>query len=92
MLYSCSACECNEEGSEGVDCDDNSGKCNCNANIVGDKCTQCAAEHFAFSGIISMFSCGLFMAHYTFWNVHFSVEFLMATLDGLNSTYSFEST
>ena len=48
MLYSCSACECNEEGSEGVDCDDNSGKCNCNANIVGDKCTQCAAEHFAF--------------------------------------------
>ena len=28
-----------------------------------------AAEQRAYSGIISMFSSGLFMAHYTFWNV-----------------------
>ena len=27
------------------------------------------AEQTALSGIISMFSCGLFMAHYAYWNL-----------------------
>lgn len=27
------------------------------------------AEQSALSGIISMFSCGLFMAHYAYWNI-----------------------
>ena len=41
-------CQCNADGSVDTACDDGSGKCTCNPNIVGDKCTQCAAEHFAF--------------------------------------------
>lgn len=28
-----------------------------------------SAEALAFSGIISMFTCGLFMSHYTYWNI-----------------------
>ena len=43
-----SECQCNEDGSVDTSCDDGSGKCSCNPNIVGDKCTQCAIEHFAF--------------------------------------------
>ena len=43
-----SECQCNEDGSVDTSCDDGSGKCSCNPNIVGNKCTQCAAEHFAF--------------------------------------------
>ena len=43
-----SECQCNEDGSVDISCDDGSGKCSCNPNIVGDKCTQCAVEHFAF--------------------------------------------
>lgn len=27
------------------------------------------SEQSGFSGIISMFTCGLFMAHYTYWNI-----------------------
>ena len=42
------ACECNAEGSEALTCDDGSGKCGCKENVVGDKCSQCEAEHFAF--------------------------------------------
>ena len=44
-----SACECNEEGSVGIECDEASGKCTCKENIIGDKCTQCATEFWGFS-------------------------------------------
>ena len=43
------ACECNEEGSVGTECDENSGKCTCKENIIGDKCTQCGTEFWGFS-------------------------------------------
>ena len=43
------ACECNEEGSVGIECDENSGKCTCKENVIGDKCTQCATEFWGFS-------------------------------------------
>ena len=41
-------CHCNGEGSEATTCDDGSGKCSCKADVVGDKCDQCAVEHFGF--------------------------------------------
>ena len=40
-------CMCNPEGSVGNSCDQN-GKCSCNANVVGDKCDQCAAGFSEF--------------------------------------------
>ena len=43
------ACECNEEGSVGIECDEASGKCTCKENVIGDKCTQCATEFWGFS-------------------------------------------
>ena len=41
------ACNCNEEGSSGITCDDN-GVCSCNANIINDKCDACDAGYFDF--------------------------------------------
>ena len=50
-----------------------------------------AAEQFAFSGIISMFSCGLFMAHYTFWNVgkktQKGVEMTINTISSMSQSF-----
>ena len=40
-------CECNPLGSVSLDCDDH-GLCQCKDNVVGDKCDQCAEEHFNF--------------------------------------------
>ena len=35
------ACNCVEEGSYGISCGEDDGKCNCKNNVVGDKCEQC---------------------------------------------------
>ena len=50
ILIFFSECECNEDGSVNELCDEASGKCTCNENVIGDKCTQCATE---FWGLIS---------------------------------------
>lgn len=39
---------CNAEGSAGITCGEVNGLCTCNANIVGEKCTNCNEEHFGF--------------------------------------------
>ena len=37
-----SACQCNEDGSRDVSCDNNTGKCSCKTNVIGDKCNFCS--------------------------------------------------
>ena len=41
-------CECSQEGSVDITCDNTSGKCTCKEWVIGDKCTECATEHFGF--------------------------------------------
>ena len=41
------SCDCNPLGSVSLNCDDH-GLCDCKENVVGDKCDQCAEEHFNF--------------------------------------------
>ena len=45
-----SECECSQEGSVAITCDDLSGKCSCKEFVIGDKCTECATEHYGFPG------------------------------------------
>ena len=40
-------CVCNEEGSDGLDCNHN-GICTCKPNISGDKCDQCQEGYINF--------------------------------------------
>ena len=37
-----------KSGSKTYICDKSSGKCDCNDNVVGDKCTQCSTEHWGY--------------------------------------------
>ena len=46
-LPPCDACVCNGEGSLTEQCDEE-GKCNCKANIIGDKCDTCQDEFHSF--------------------------------------------
>ena len=51
LILSCywfSACECNEDGSHDITCDDDTGVCNCRDNITNDKCDQCTSGFFGF--------------------------------------------
>ena len=43
-----SACECNDDGSRDISCDDDTGKCPCRTNIIGDKCTFCSPGFTGF--------------------------------------------
>ena len=47
MILIISECNCNEEGSNGITCDNN-GICNCKANIMNDKCDECNVGLFPF--------------------------------------------
>ncbi|NXO02892.1 LAMB3 protein, partial [Rhinopomastus cyanomelas] len=43
----CRRCTCNALGTrQDVPCDDETGRCFCLPNVVGDDCDQCAAEHW----------------------------------------------
>ena len=50
-----------------------------------------AAEQQALSGIISMFSCGLFMAHYTYFNVspksQQGSELIVSVMSGISQSF-----
>ena len=48
VIYCFPACNCNEEGSRDVTCDDDTGKCTCKANVIGDKCDFCSPGNFGF--------------------------------------------
>ena len=39
-----SACDCNPAGSVSLQCDRNTGKCQCKQGMIGDKCDQCAPD------------------------------------------------
>ena len=41
-------CLCNEEGSIGIACDENSGKCTCKENMTGDKCDRADDGFYGF--------------------------------------------
>ena len=41
-------CDCNPEGSNGVECDIRHGKCVCKSNIFGDKCDRCFDGFYGF--------------------------------------------
>ena len=41
-------CLCNEEGSVGITCDENSGKCTCKENMTGDKCDRADDGFYGF--------------------------------------------
>ena len=47
ILFNFVDCECNLAGSYGNTCDAN-GKCNCKANIVGNKCDTCSVGYWNF--------------------------------------------
>ncbi|XP_060087236.1 laminin subunit beta-3 [Heteronotia binoei] len=42
----CRDCACNILGSRKVPCDDETGRCFCLPNVMGDKCDKCAANHW----------------------------------------------
>ena len=42
------ACFCDEDGSQSLQCDRDTGKCPCKENIVDDKCKECKIEHYDF--------------------------------------------
>ena len=43
-----SACECSDDGSRDISCDDDTGKCPCRNNVIGDKCTFCSPGFTGF--------------------------------------------
>ena len=48
-------CDCNPDGSDGIDCDKD-GKCSCNsAYIFGDKCEKCVEGFFEFPNCIGRY-------------------------------------
>ena len=44
------ACECNEDGSTSIACNDD-GKCYCKDNIMGDKCDEPGHEYYNFPDV-----------------------------------------
>ena len=42
------ACMCNADGSSGITCGADDGKCDCKNNVMGDKCTQCVDGTYGF--------------------------------------------
>ena len=40
-------CQCSKEGSADIQCDAE-GKCKCQQNIEGDKCSECKTSYFNF--------------------------------------------
>ena len=44
----CQACTCNGEGSEGRECNQETGECKCKANIEGKDCDSCKEGTFGF--------------------------------------------
>ena len=44
MLFVFPACDCNPAGSESLQCDRDTGKCQCKQGTIGDKCDQCDAD------------------------------------------------
>lgn len=40
------ACGCDSLGSEGIQCDVDSGQCTCKPGVIGLKCDKCAPNHF----------------------------------------------
>ena len=46
LMVSLTECECAKEGSAGQ-CDAN-GKCTCNENVAGDKCTECQEFYYGY--------------------------------------------
>ena len=52
------ACDCDEDGSRDVSCDDDTGKCSCKASIIGDKCNFCTQGYYGFPHCTGIF----------FWN------------------------
>ena len=46
-MLSITACECNEEGSTDISCNED-GKCSCKPNINGEKCDACKDGHSDF--------------------------------------------
>ena len=42
------ACLCNDDGSRDITCDDDTGKCACKTNVIGDKCEFCTPGNTGF--------------------------------------------
>ncbi|KAM6399042.1 laminin subunit beta-3 [Rhynochetos jubatus] len=55
----CRKCTCNVLGTrQDVPCDDETGKCFCLPNVVGNDCDQCAAEHWEMGSGLGCRPCG----------------------------------
>ena len=65
LLIFLSECLCNTEGSEGVACENDSGKCTCKPNVVGDKCDQCSAGFFGFPSCQGNFQWTVWFSQYS---------------------------
>ena len=48
-------CNCNTLGSSSIACDDTTGQCHCDENVVGIHCDQCAGEYYNFPNCTSKY-------------------------------------
>ena len=46
---------CNDDGSRDITCDDNTGKCTCKTNVIGDKCDFCTPGNTGFPACHGMY-------------------------------------
>ena len=68
-------CLCNEDGSVGIACDENSGKCTCKENMTGDKCDRADDGFYGFPEPIGrhlLRNISTFLLIEMFMNVFFS--------------------
>ena len=56
-LLSLSECLCHAEGSVDIDCTEDTGRCTCKPNIVGEKCDKAAPGYYNFPEVICKYIC-----------------------------------
>lgn len=51
QLFGMKPCDCNEAGSENVNCNQYGGRCQCKINVEGRKCDSCVRETWGLSNM-----------------------------------------
>ena len=71
MYYLSKACECDPDGSVDGNCDDLNGICTCKEGFTGEKCDECALEHFGFPNCQGMLSIRYKLCSYYYFHTIF---------------------